>query len=409
MIRPADRVAGFGETVFATYARLAAEHGALDLGQGFPSDGPPAFVRDALREAADGPQQYAPLPGLPALTREIAFDHGRWLGRELDPTANVQVTDGATEALFAAMQAFVNPGDEVVVFEPFYDAYPADVTMAGGVVRAVPLEPGGDGRWTFDPARLAAEVGPRTAAIVVNTPHNPTGTVFREAELDAIVREAERAGAILVSDEVYEHLAFDGPVRLATRPGAWERTLSISSFGKSFSATGWKIGWAVGPEALIVPLRRAHQWIPFAVATPLQAAAAASLRTARADGDAYWTSLRAEYRTRAETLVAALASTPLRAVRPEGGYFVMADASALGYDDDVAACRDLPARVSVGAIPPSAFYTPPHRHLARGWLRLAFCKPHGELTEAGRRLAALEPAGTPSTPSSQTNEESPRP
>lgn len=409
MIRPADRVAGFGETVFATYARLAAEHGALDLGQGFPSDGPPAFVREALRAAADGPQQYAPLPGLPELTREIAFDHGRWLDRALAPTRNVQVTDGATEALFAAVQAFVNAGDEVVVFEPFYDAYPADVTMAGGVVRAVPLEPGADGRWAFDPERLRDAVGPRTAAIVVNTPHNPTGTVFREDELDAIVREAERAGAILISDEVYEHLAFDGPVRLATRPGAWERTLSISSFGKSFSATGWKIGWAVGPEALITPLRRAHQWIPFAVATPLQAAAAASLRTARENDDAYWKGLRDEYRTRADTLVAALAPTPLKAVRPEGGYFVMADASALGYEDDVAACRDLPARVSVGAIPPSAFYTPPHRHLAGGWIRLAFCKPVDRLIEAGRRLAALEPAGTAAAPSSPPHEESPRP
>jgi len=408
VIRPADRVAGFGETVFATYARLAAEHGALDLGQGFPSDGPPAFVREALRAAADGPQQYAPLPGLPELTREIAFDHGRWLGRALAPIENVQVTDGATEALFAAVQAFVNPGDEVVVFEPFYDAYPADVTMAGGVVRAVPLEPGADGRWTFDPGDLAGAVGPRTAAIVVNTPHNPTGTVFREDELDAIVREAQRAGAILISDEVYEHLAFDGAVRLATRPGAWERTLSISSFGKSFSATGWKIGWAVGPEALITPLRRAHQWIPFAVATPLQAAAAASLQTARENDDAYWRRLRDEYRTRADTLIAALAPTPLNAVRPEGGYFVMADASALGYDDDVAACRDLPARVSVGAIPPSAFYTPPHRHLARAWIRLAFCKPANQLTEAGRRLATLDPAGTTVAPSSQPHEESPR-
>lgn len=405
MIRAASRVAGFGETVFATYARLSAQHGALDLGQGFPTDGPPAFVREALRAAADGPQQYAPLPGLPELTREIAFDHGRWLGRTLDPTRNVQVTDGATEALFAAVQAFVNPGDEVVVFEPFYDAYPADVTMAGGVVRAVPLEPAADGRWTFDPDRLHAAVGPRTALIVVNTPHNPTGTVFRETELDVIVREAQRADALLISDEVYEHLAFDGPVRLATRPGAWERTLSISSFGKSFSATGWKIGWAVGPEALIEPLRRAHQWIPFAVATPLQAAAAASLRAARENDDAYWTSLRREYRMRADTLVAALAPTPLRATRPEGGYFVMADARALGYEDDVAACRDLPARVSVGAIPPSAFYTEPHRHLARGWIRLAFCKPIDELTEAGRRLASLASSDTTSALSSPEHEE----
>ena len=394
----AARIAGFGETVFATYARLSAEHGALDLGQGFPSDGPPAFVRAALRDAADGPQQYAPLPGLPELAKEIAFDHGRWLGRPLDPTGHVQVTVGATEALFAALQAFVDPGDEVVLFEPFYDAYPADVTMAGGRVRTVPLEPQDDGRWTFDPARLDAVVGDATRAIVLTTPHNPTGTVFREDELDAIVASARRADALLISDEVYEHLAFGGPVRLASRPGAWERTLTISSFGKTFSATGWKLGWAIGPEPLIDALRRAHQWIPFAVATPLQRAAAAVLRRAREDDEAVYRQVRSEYRARAEALIRALEPTPLRARMPEGGYFVMAEASELGYDDDVAACRDLPARAGVGAIPPSAFYLPEHRAAARRWIRLAFCKPLPELQEAGRRLAALATAPVPPPP-----------
>jgi N-succinyldiaminopimelate aminotransferase len=211
---------------------------------------------------------------------------------------------------------------------------------------------------------------------------------------------------VLISDEVYEHLAFDGPVRLATRPGAWARTIAISSFGKSFSATGWKVGWAIGPAPLIDAVRRAHQWIPFAVATPLQAAAAASLRAARAGDDAYWRELRATYRARADALVAALEGTPLRAGRPQGGYFVMADASALGYADDVAACRDLPARAGVGAIPPSAFYTEAHRHQARRWIRLAFCKPVPELVEAGRRLTRLAAAPAASTP---TPEEAPRP
>jgi len=403
--RHAARIAGFGETVFASYARRAAEFGALDLGQGFPTDGPPGFVRSALREAADGPQQYAPLPGWPALCKEVAFDHGRWLDRSLDPTANVQVTDGATEGLFAAMQAFIDPGDEVVLFEPFYDAYPADVVMAGGTVRTIPLQPDQSGRWTFDPDRLRAVVGAATKMIVVNTPHNPTGTVFREDELDSIVREAERVGALLLSDEVYEHLAFDRPVRLATRPGAWERTVTLSSFGKSFSATGWKIGWAIGPEALITPLRMAHQWIPFVVATPLQAAAATSLRVARENGNAYWRQLREGYARRAATLVAALADTPLHATAPEGGYFVMADISELGYQDDVQACLDLPARAGVGAIPPSAFFTPENRHLARAYVRLAFCKPEADLHEAGRRLASLTPtAASRSNPRQATEE-----
>jgi aspartate/methionine/tyrosine aminotransferase len=391
-------MAEFGDTVFASYARRAAEHGALDLGQGFPSDGPPAFVRAALRDAADEGQQYAPLPGLPELAKEIAYDHGRWLARPLDPTANVQVTVGATEALYAALQAFVDPGDEVVLFEPFYDAYPADVTMAGGVVRTVPLEPQADGRWTFDPERLAAVVSDATRAIVLTTPHNPTGTVFREDELDAIVAAATRADALLISDEVYEHLAFAGPVRLATRPGAWERTLTISSFGKTFSATGWKLGWAIGPEPLVHALRRVHQWIPYAVATPLQRAAAAVLRRAREDDDAVYRQLRSEYRARAAALIDALTATPLRATMPEGGYFVMADASALGYADDVATCRDLPARVGVGAIPPSAFYLPDHRAVARRWIRLAFCKPVPDLQEAGRRLATLASAPVPPPP-----------
>lgn len=387
--RPARRVADFDETVFAVYSRYANEHGAIDLGQGFPSGGPPEFVREALRDAADGPQQYAPLPGDPKLRREVAFDHGRWLGRELDPLAHVQVTVGATEALFAAMQAFVEPSDEVVLFEPFYDAYPADVTMAGGVPVYVPLHPGPDGRWTFDPSELHAAVGPRTRMIVVNTPHNPTGTVFRAEELDAVVAEAERVDALLLSDEVYEHLAFEDVVRLATRPGAWERTLSISSFGKSFSATGWKIGWAVGPEPLVHALRMAHQWIPFAVATPLQRAAAASLRHARDRDDAYWRALPRGFHASARTLVDGLNQTPLRAVMPEGGYFVMADASALGYPDDVELCRDLPPRAGVGAIPPSAFYCEAHRHLAASWVRLAFCKPDADLHAAIDRLRGL--------------------
>ncbi len=385
--RPAARVAGFEPSVFSVYAQLAHEHEAIDLGQGYPSDGPPGFVRDALREASKGPQQYAPMRGLPALRREIAFDHGRWTGNELDPDRHVLVTVGATEALFAAFQAVLDPGDEAIVFEPWYDAYPAQIRMAGGVPVPVPLVRGRDGRWTVDPDRLEAAIGPRTRAIVVTNPHNPSGTVLREEEADLLVRAAERAGAVLVADEVYEHLSFGGPLRLATRPGAWERTLSISSFGKSFSATGWKVGWTIGPEELIHGLAMAHQWIPFAVATPLQVAAAEALRRAREQNDRYYRELRAEFARRADALIAALEGGPLHAVRPDGGYFVLADASALPYQDDVAACRDLPARAGVGAIPPSAFYAPERRHLAAHHLRLAFCRPAHELAEAGRRLS----------------------
>lgn len=391
MRAPSARIAGFGATVFATYSKLARDLDAIDLGQGVPSDGPPEFVLDALVEATRHGQQYAPMAGLPALAREIAFDHGRWLGRDLDPVENVQTTVGATEGLFASMQAFVDPGDEVVLFEPFYDAYPADVVMAGGTPVVVPLEPDARGRWTFDPDRLKAALSDKTRMIVVNTPHNPTGTVFTAEELDVVVAAAESVDALILSDEAYEHLAFDGTCRLATRPGAWERSLTLSSFGKSFSATGWKVGWAIGPAHLVHAIRMAHQWIPFTVATPLQFAAAAALQHARRDDDAYWRALRATQRRRADALIDALAPTLLRATVPQGGYFVMADASALGYEDDVALCLDLPGRVGVGAIPPSAFYTPEHRAAAASYVRLAFCKPLDQLEEAGRRLARLTP------------------
>ncbi len=384
--RPATRVAGFQETVFATYSRLAREQGAIDLGQGFPDFAPPDFVLEALRASADGFQQYAPLTGLPALAQEVATDLAAKLGRSLDPAANLLVTDGATEGLFACVQALVEPGDEVLLIEPFYDAYPADVLMAGGVPRYLPLELEG-GRWRLDPERLHAAVGERTRMIVVNTPHNPTGKVFTAEELDAVVAEAARVDAVILSDEVYEHIAFEPHVPLASRPGAWERSLSVASLGKTFSVTGWKVGWVSGPEPLVRAVRMAHQWIPFTVATPLQAAGAAMLRHARHSG--YYRELAGGFRRRRDALLEALSATPFRALVPDGGYFILADASALRYESDVALCADLPGRVGVGAIPPSAFYSEEHKSLARHLVRFAYCKDEAALRQAGERLAAL--------------------
>jgi aspartate/methionine/tyrosine aminotransferase len=385
-LRTSSRIAGFSETVFATYSRLSRQHGAIDLGQGFPGFDPPAFVLEALAASAAGGQQYAPLGGLPELTEEIALDLGARLGFPLDPAANVLVTVGATEGLFAAIQAFVSPGDEVLLIEPFYDAYPADVVMAGGVPRYLPLDLD-HGRWSLDPEKLHRAVGPGTRAIIVNTPHNPTGKVFTPAELDALVAEATRVGAVLISDEVYQRIAFTEHVPLASRPGAWERTLTVASLGKTFSVTGWKVGWVSGPQALVRAVTMAHQWIPFDVATPLQRAGASMLRHARQSD--YYAELRADFRRRRDVLLEALAPTPLAAMVPDAGYFVVADSSALDYPDDVALCRDLPARVGVGAIPPSAFYADEHKHLARHLVRLAFCKDEDALREACRRLAAL--------------------
>lgn len=380
------RIAGFRETVFATYSRLAREHGALDLGQGFPDFDPPRFALEALAASAHGSQQYAPLGGVPELTQEVAHDVGGWLGRELDPSQEVLITVGATEGLFAAVQALIDPGDEVVLIEPFYDAYPADVVMAGGVPRYVPLELQ-DGQWRLDPDRLRAAVSERTRAIVVNTPHNPTGKVFRPDELDLLVAEAERVGAVLISDEVYQRIAFTQHVPLASRPGAWERTLTIASLGKTFSVTGWKIGWVTGPAELVGAVRMAHQWIPFDVASPLQRAGAAMLRHARESN--YYDELREAYQVRRDALLEVLQPTPFRALVPDGGYFVVADSSALEYPDDVALCLDLPERVGVGAIPPSAFYSDEHKAMARHLVRFAYCKDVGVLRQAGRRLAAL--------------------
>ena len=382
------RIAGFGETVFATYSRLARETGATDLGQGFPDFEPPDFVMTALRESADGYQQYPPLPGWPPLLEALASDIGSRLGRQLEPSQNLLVTVGATEGLFAAMQAFIDPGDEVILIEPFYDAYPPDVVMAGGVPRFVPLEPQEDGSWLLDLERLSAAFNHRTRMVVVNSPHNPTGKVFGEAELDAIIELAARFDTLILADQVYEHISYRPFVDLLSRPGAWERTISLSSFGKSFSVTGWKVGWACGREELIAALRSAHQWIPFTVATPLQEAAARAI--GHASGGSYYPELQRSYERRRELLLGALEKTPFRALRPEGGYFVMANSEALGYSDDVALCLDLPGRAGVAAIPPSAFYSPEHKHLARNLVRFAFCKREEALVEAGERLSRLE-------------------
>ncbi len=383
------RVAGFGETVFATYSRLAAEHDAVNLGQGFPDFAPPALVMDAYRRAGNAYQQYAPLPGMPQFNQAVATVKGTTLGRSLDPLLNVQVTVGATEALFAVAQALLDPGDEVILLEPFYDAYPADVLMAGGVPVYVPLHPQTDGTWQLDFAELARAFSAKTKAIFLNTPHNPTGKMFSAEELDEIVRLAEQYDATIVSDEAYEHIVFEPHVSPASRPGAWERTLAISSVGKTFSVTGWKVGWVVGPQPLIHAVRMAHQWIPYTVATPLQLAAADALAEAGRAESPFFQDLQTMYRGKRDLLLDALAATPFKALVPQGSYFVMADSSALGYKDDVELCLDLPKRARVAAIPPSAFYSDAHKHLAKDLVRFAFCKTDEALREAGERLKTL--------------------
>lgn len=383
------RVRGFSETVFQTFTQLAREHGAINLGQGFPDFEPPEIIMQAYREAAEGYQQYPPLPGMPELLAAAARAKGRLLGREIDPSRHVQITVGATEALFAIMQALIAPGDEVILIEPFYDAYPADLQMAGGTPVYVPLLPQADGQWRLDDDALEAAFSNKTKAIIVNTPHNPTGKVFSATELDVIIALAERYDALIISDEVYEYIAFRPFISPASRPGGWERTLAISSIGKTFSVTGWKVGYITAPEPLIDTVRLAHQWIPYTVATPLQVAAASALERALAPGSDYFGTLKVSFQRKCELLLEALQETPFKPLTPDGGYFVMADSSALGYADDMALCLDLPRRAGVVAIPPSAFYSDAHKHLAKHLVRFAFCKTDSLLEAAGERLRGL--------------------
>ena len=388
-LRPAARVAGFGTTIFAEMTRLAQAHGAVNLGQGFPDfDGPEFLHAAAIRAIREGRNQYCPTGGIPELARAVARHQERFWGLSYAPE-EVTVYAGATEAIFAALQGLCDPGDEVVLFEPFYDSYLASVTMAGGVPRVVTLRDrsgeGGSG-FAYDPAELAAAVGPRTRAILVNSPHNPTGKVFTRAELEPLAALAREHDLVVVSDEVYEHLVYEGEhVPVAALPGMRERTVTISSAAKTFSVTGWKIGWSCAPPELTRALRAAHQFITFCNGTPFQHAVAEALEA----GDDYYEGLREAYRARRDRLCAGLEAAGFGVRRPAGTYFVMADIRPLGFDDDLEFCRALPERAGVAAIPPSSFYV--HREAGRHLVRFAFCKTDAVLDEAIRRLGRLRP------------------
>ncbi|MEO0482208.1 MAG: methionine aminotransferase [Planctomycetota bacterium] len=384
----AARFRPFGATIFAEMTALARTHNAINLSQGFPDFDGPAFVRDAARRAMDeGHNQYARLAGEPPLNEAIARSLDRHNGLSVDPHAEITVTNGCTEALAAVMLGLIEPGDEVVLFEPFYDSYRACVAMAGATARFVRLSPDAEGRFTFDAADLRSAISERTRAIVVNTPHNPTGTVLTREELECIAAVARERDLIVVSDEVYERLTYDGApphVSIATLPGMRERTITCSSLGKTFSFTGWKIGWAAGPPQLTAGIRAAHQFLCYAVATPLQHAAA----TALDEGDAAIEEIRATYQARRDELVEGLRDLGFRFRPPEGSYFIMADHTPLseprGICDDVAFARELTEHAGVAVIPPSAFYSQP----ADGarFVRFAFCKRPETLAAACDRL-----------------------
>lgn len=372
-------------TIFAEMSALAGRTGAINLGQGFPDEDGPGVVLEAARRAiSDGGNQYPPGRGILDLRVSIAEHHRRFYEWEVDPEREVLVTAGATEALTATLLALVDgPDDEVVVFEPFYDSYAAAAAMAGARLVPVPLVAP-----SFQPDLqvLRDAVTDRTRIILVNDPHNPTGTVFTAEVRAEVLRLAERHDAVVVTDEVYEHLVFEGPhVPLATMPGARERTVSISSAGKTFSVTGWKIGWVTASPELIDAILAVKQFLTYVNGSPFQPAIAAGLRLPQAFFDELAAAMHAKARLLGEGLRAAgFTVTP-----PAGSYFTVADAEGLGVRDAAAFCRTLPERVGVVAIPLTAFVTPAHRDRYATMLRFAACKRVDVLREASGRLAAL--------------------
>jgi N-succinyldiaminopimelate aminotransferase len=373
------KLEGFGTTIFSEMTRLAIEHGAINLAQGFPDFDGPEFAKEAAIAAIRaGHGQYARVTGLPELHRKVSEKYRRDYGLEYAPDAEITITSGATEAIFAAIQGICNAGDEVVLFEPFYDSYRASVAMAGATARFVTLHAPD---WRFDPRELEEAFTGKTRALVLNTPHNPTGKVFSGDELAQIARLCVERDALVVTDEVYEHLVYEGRhVPIATLPGMRDRTITISSFGKTFSLTGWKIGWAAAPPGLSGAVRAAHQFITFATATPLQHAASVALEAPAS----YYEELHSSYLRKRDFLSSALRRLGFGVSPCQGTYFVCAGFSRFGFDDDVSFCRHLTENVGVAALPPTSFYGKSDE--GRRFARFAFCKKDETLKEAVKRL-----------------------
>jgi aspartate/methionine/tyrosine aminotransferase len=381
-MRVSRRLAPFGATVFTQITRRAVETGAINLGQGFPNFDGPDFVKEAAIDAIrSGHGQYAPSAGIPELSKAIAAKFSEFTSIAVTSVANVTVTSGCTEALAATFLGLVDPGDGVILIEPTYDSYPVGVALGEGVPSYVTLRPP---NFELTAAALEAAVTPNTKLIVVNTPHNPSGRVFSRRELEAVADLCRRHDLVAISDEVYEHMVYDGEhLSLAALPGMWERTVTLSSLGKTFSLTGWKIGWAVGPEHLTAGVRAAHQFLTFASATPLQHAAARALAAPLS----YYEELTRSYRSKRDLLAEGLDKVGFEVFVPEGTYFMLADHRRFGDEDDVAFVNRLIDEVGVAAIPPSAFYH--DKKDGSDLVRFAFCKDEDTLREAVERASKL--------------------
>lgn len=386
MSTAANRVSTFGTTIFTTINTLAAQHHAINLGQGKPDfDGPEAVVAAAVRALQDGQHnQYAPGPGYPALKQGIATHAAAYYNLDIDPNTGVVVTAGATEAVFSSVLGLVDPGDEVIVIEPFFDSYVPNIIMANATPVFVPLHPPD---WTFDPDELRRAFTPKTRAIILNTPHNPTGRVFTLEELRLIADLCIEHDVTVISDEVYEHLVFDNArhIPIAALPGMFERTVTIGSLGKSFSVTGWKVGWVYGHPRLVEGVGRAHQFVTFAVNHPAQAAGAFAFTLP----GTYFEELQAMYTVKRDLMMQGLTAAGLKARVPEGTYFVMADFSDVFEGDDIEFSQYLTRDIGVACIPPSPFYSQQHAIIARKQARFAFCKSDDLLRQAGDKLAKL--------------------
>eukprot|EP01135_Chromosphaera_perkinsii_P011194 Nk52_evm21s2356 gene=Nk52_evmTU21s2356 len=412
-VKPSSRVMGFKESVFSEFTPLALKYRAANLGQGFPDFECPDFIKNTAQISVnENHNQYTRSAGNPLLVAILAENYAPLFKKSLDPITEILVTAGATEALYCSFQAFIDPGDEVILMEPFYDAYEAQIQMAGGVPKYVPLrekapapgqKPTSDD-WKLDMAEMEKSVSSKTKALVINNPHNPLGKVWSRKELEEVAKFAIKHDLIVVSDEVYEHLVFsDSPnehIRIATLDGMWDRTVTVCSAGKTFSVTGWKIGWIVGSPSIIKPLAMAHQWIPFCVSTPLQVAVAKAYQDCKSSN--YFDEFQAMFEAKRDNLYKGLAEAGFAPTLPHGGYFVMADTSLIKSDDlasnpaednitgitkhDYEVCRFLARVANVVAIPPSAFYCDEHSELPAKYARFAFCKEDSAIQKACENL-----------------------
>ena len=376
------RMQGHRLSIFGEMSALAVETGAINLGQGFPdTDGPAEVTTAAIQAIRDGFNQYPPDRGIPELRQAVADHQARFYDQHVDPD-NVVVATGASEALGATVMALVEPGQEVIVFEPYFDLYAAVIELAGGVRRAVTLR---TPDYSFDPAELEAAIKPSTRMIMVNTPHNPTGKVFSQAELGEIARLAIAHDLVVVTDEVYEHMTYDGArhIPLATLPGMAERTVTISSGGKSFGLTGWKVGWVHAPTELVGAVHTVKQHLSFTSGAPFQRAMVTALNL----GDDYFTGLADDLRVRRDLIVDGLASVGLTVYPAMGTYYVTVDVGPLGYDDGMDFCHDLPGRCGVVAVPTRVVYD--EQEAGRSIVRCAYCKRLEVLHEAIERLSRL--------------------